>query len=680
MTTYFIQAFVYLAAAVLLVPLAKRFGLGSVLGYLMAGVLIGPILGLVGEESASSVQHFAEFGVVMMLFLVGLELQPKALWESRHRLFGLGGLQVVVTAGAIASLGHWFGYPWQSALVVGWIMSLSSTAIVLQTLAEKNLTKSEGGHSAFSVLLFQDIAVIPMLAVIPLLALPELLALANSSGAAEAAGHADPSLVAHLPVWANALVVVISITGLILGGHYLGRPLFRYVAESDSREVFTATALLLMVGISALMALIGLSPALGAFLAGVVLASSEFRHELETHLEPFKGLLLGLFFMTVGAGVDFLLLWHHLFTIIGLTLALMVLKCGLLWGLGWLFRLRGSERWLFAVSLAQAGEFGFVLLGYASSQHVLSTEQTQLLSLVVALSMFLTPGLFILLERQILPRLARKADDSESAIHNDTIEHGPVIIAGVGRFGQVINRLLVSNGFRTVLLDHKASQIELMRRVKVKGYYRAATRPEMLETAGIAEAELLIIAMDERDQALRLVRYVKAHYPAVHIIARAFDRQHMYELRDAGADVCLSETYYSALEAGTAALRALGFSEPDAEQRKQAFNDTENRFREKLYQNWRAQGRKGTFDDYYRSAAIRLQEALYQAMQADASEPSSAPAAVTTAEMNTTETNTTDTNTTETTTAEPTAELAAEPAIITSTTVTPTKADTPASV
>jgi monovalent cation:proton antiporter-2 (CPA2) family protein len=609
MTQYFIQAFVYLAAAVLLVPLAKRFGLGSVLGYLIAGVLIGPVLGLVAEESASSLQHFAEFGVVMMLFLVGLELQPRALWEIRHRLFGLGGLQVVMTSAAMASVGHWLGLAWQSAIVVGMILSLSSTAIVLQTLAEKNLSKTEAGSSAFSVLLFQDIAVIPMLAVIPLLALPELYEAASSVVSSE---HGSPSLVAHLPIWANALVVMASITGLIFAGRYFGRPLFQYVAESDAREVFTATALLLMVGIATLMSLIGLSPALGAFLAGVVLASSEFRHELESDLQPFKGLLLGLFFMTVGAGVDFLLLWQNLFTIITLTLALMVLKCLLLWLLAWGFRLPVSDRWLFAFSLAQAGEFGFVLLNYAFGQHVLTLDETRLLSLVVALSMFLTPGLFIVLERVIFPRLANSNPAPQTA---EDIEQGPVIIAGVGRFGQVINRLLVANNFKTVLLDHKASQIELMRRINVKGYFGDATRPDLLETAGIAEARLLIIAMDEREQVLRLVRYVKRQYPQVHVVARAFDRKHLYELRDAGADDCISETYHSALEAGTAALRALGFSASLAEQRQQRFNETESRIREKLYQSWHDKGRSGSFDDYYRNAAIRLQEDLYKAMQ-----------------------------------------------------------------
>nr|WP_221794410.1 monovalent cation:proton antiporter-2 (CPA2) family protein [Oceanobacter mangrovi] len=607
MTSYFIQAFIYLAAAVLLVPLAKRLGLGSVLGYLIAGVLIGPVLGLVGSET-TTIQHFAEFGVVMMLFLVGLELQPKALWGIRHRLFGLGGLQVVATSAVLGYGAWWLGQPWQSALAIGLILSLSSTAIVLQTLNEKNLNKSEAGTSAFSVLLFQDIAVIPMLALIPLLALPELQQLGGDSAA-----HSDDlSLVAQLPIWGKALMVVASVAVVVFGGHFLSRPLFSYVAASHTREIFTATALMLVVGIAALMHLVGLSPALGAFLAGVVLASSEFRHELESDIEPFKGMLLGLFFITVGAGVDFSLLWHKLLLIVALTLVLMLLKGLLLGALALLFKLKPSDRWQFALSLAQAGEFGFVLLTYAYSAHVLSSELAQLLSLVVALSMFLTPALFIALEKLIFPQLAKHGEQRQA----DTIDkRGPVIVAGVGRFGQVVNRLLTSNGFDTVLLDHKVSQIELMRRINVKGYYGDASRPDLLETAGIAEASLLVIAIDEQSQVLKLVRYVKRRYPNLKVIARAFDRGHHYQLQDAGADFVITETYYSALEAGTQALRMLGYSDAVADQRKRAFNRTEARFREQLYLSWRDQGGKSAFTDHYRGLVINLQEALYHAMQ-----------------------------------------------------------------
>ncbi|ENU6330801.1 monovalent cation:proton antiporter-2 (CPA2) family protein, partial [Vibrio parahaemolyticus] len=353
MTGIFLQAFVYLVAAVIAVPLAKRLGLGSVLGYLIAGVVIGPIIGLVGEET-TTIQHFAEFGVVMMLFLVGLELEPKMLWAMRNRLMGLGGLQVGGTVAAIMGIALYFEQPWTIALAIGLIFALSSTAIVLQTFSEKGLTKTEGGKNAFSVLLFQDIAVIPMLAFIPLLALPELVEQAQNAVQTAAQHHDDLNLVADLPGWAYGIVITASIAIVVVGGHFLSRPLLKYVASSGLREIFTATALMLVIGIAALMSLVGLSPALGTFLAGVVLANSEFRHELESNIEPFKGLLLGLFFITVGAGINFSVLFGDFWLIMALTIGVMVLKALVLFILALIFRVKGSNRWLFTLSLAQA--------------------------------------------------------------------------------------------------------------------------------------------------------------------------------------------------------------------------------------------------------------------------------------------------------------------------------------
>ncbi|MBQ0814000.1 MAG: cation:proton antiporter, partial [Marinobacter sp.] len=380
MTTYFIQAFIYLLAAVITVPLAKRFGLGSVLGYLVAGVVIGPVMGLVGQET-STIQHFAEFGVVMMLFLIGMEIDPKALWAMRVRLLGLGGLQVTLTTAAGMAVAWWLGLQWQTALTVGLIFALSSTAIVLQTLDEKGLSKTEGGRNTFAVLLFQDIAVIPMLALIPLLALPGL------KGSSMPSDDLGLSLVVGLPGWAHALVVVGAIAAVIVGGYYLSRPLFRYVVKSGLREVFTATALMLVIGIAALMSLVNLSPALGAFLAGVVLANSEFRHELEANIEPFKGLLLGLFFITVGAGINFEVLVAEWGTVVSLGVAVMAVKALILLVLAQVFGIRSSNGWLFTLGLAQAGEFGFVLLTYSVQNSVIPPEISQILSLVVALSM-----------------------------------------------------------------------------------------------------------------------------------------------------------------------------------------------------------------------------------------------------------------------------------------------------
>lgn len=616
MTSYFLQAFVYLAAAVIAVPLAKRFGLGSVLGYLIAGVVIGPIIGLVGEET-TTIQHFAEFGVVMMLFLVGLELEPKMLWNMRHRLLGLGGLQVAITTLAVAAISLQFQLSWELSLTIGLIFSLSSTAIVLQTFNEKNLGKTEGGSSAFSVLLMQDIAVIPMLAFIPLLAMPELVEKAQQAAAHMAETHQELSLVAGLPGWGYGIVITLSIAILVIGGHYLSRPLFRFVASSGLREIFTAAALMLVIGIAALMSLIGLSPALGTFLAGVVLANSEFRHELESNIDPFKGLLLGLFFITVGAGINFHILFGDFFLVIGLTLATMILKAAILFSLGFVFRIKEVNRWLFALSLAQAGEFGFVLLSFSVQSHVIAPEMAQILSLVVALSMFLTPGLFILFDKVIIPRYQHVLNDREA----DVIEEkGTVIIAGIGRFGQIVNRILVANGVRTVALDHQADQVETMRKIETQAFFGDATRPDLLHTAGIEEASLLVVAIDNRESSIELVKYVKHTYPQVTILARAFDRGHGYLLRQAGADHIESETYHSALEVGAQALRSLGLHPFTVEQQKSAYKRIEREQSDELYNAWSSESGEDRFDNNYRKLFMQLEKRLANAMNSDRSD------------------------------------------------------------
>ncbi len=613
MTGIFLQAFVYLIAAVISVPLAKRLGLGSVLGYLIAGVVIGPIIGLVGEET-TTIQHFAEFGVVMMLFLVGLELEPKMLWAMRNRLMGLGGLQVGGTAALIMAIALYFEQPWTIALAIGLIFALSSTAIVLQTFNEKGLTKTEGGQNAFSVLLFQDIAVIPMLAFIPLLALPELVEQAQSAAKSAAEHHEELSLVAGLPGWAYGLVIIASIAIVVVGGHFLSRPLFRYVASSGLREIFTATALMLVIGIAALMSLVGLSPALGTFLAGVMLANSEFRHELESNIEPFKGLLLGLFFITVGAGIDFSVLFSDFGLIIGLTLGVMALKAVILFVIALIFRIKGSNRWLFTLSLAQAGEFGFVLLSFSVQNHVIPFELSQTLALVVAISMFLTPGLFILFDKVILPRFESESNDRES----DTIEEqGTVIIAGIGRFGQIVNRLLVSNGVETVVLDHQASQIDNMRQIGTRAYFGDATRPDMLHTAGIEHASALVVAIDNQEASVGLVKHVKHSYPNVTIIARAFDRGHGYLLRQAGADIIESETYHSALEIGGHAMKAIGIHPFYTEQQKSTYRRVECRKSDMLYEAWADDSEGERYDNNFRQLFIHLEERMAEEMQKD---------------------------------------------------------------
>ncbi|HBR83909.1 MAG TPA: potassium transporter [Erythrobacter sp.] len=577
MTGYFIQAFIYLVAAVIAVPLAKRFGLGSVLGYLVAGVVIGPVLGLVGQET-TTIQHFAEFGVVMMLFLVGMELDPKGLWAMRVRLLGLGGLQVVLTAAAGAAIAWWLGLVWQTALAVGLIFALSSTAIVLQTLSEKGLSKTEGGRSAFSVLLFQDIAVIPMLALIPLLALPELMGAASDDH-----GHAGLSLVAHLPAWAHALVVVAAIGSVIVGGYYLGPLLFRYVIGSGLREVFTASALMLVIGIAALMSLVNLSPALGAFLAGIVLANSEFKHEIEANIEPFKGLLLGLFFITVGAGINFDLLFADTIIIVGMALLVILVKGLILYGLGTLFKLQGRDRWLFALGLAQAGEFGFVLVSFSVATGVMPNDVAETLLLVVALSMLITPLLFITYDQ-----ISKRMDTKSGPIVADEIdEQGTVIIAGVGRFGQIVNRLVQASGFRTVVLDHNPETIAVMRRFGFKAFLGDPTRADILRKAGLRDAKVLVVALDDPKSALQLIAYARKERPDLHIVTRAHDRTDVYQQYQAGANDIVREMFDSSLRAGRYVLENLGLSDYEAAEAQRMFYSHDRASVRELAALWR---------------------------------------------------------------------------------------------
>jgi monovalent cation:proton antiporter-2 (CPA2) family protein len=620
MTGYFIQAFIYLGAAVVAVPLAKRLGLGSVLGYLIAGVIIGPVVGLVGEET-QTLQHFAEFGVVMMLFLVGLELEPRLLWSMRHRLLGLGGLQVTLTTGAFTAIALLFNIEWRIALAIGLILALSSTAIVIQTLKEKGLTRSEGGRAAFSILLFQDIAVIPMLALIPLLELPELAQVTSSIASQLAESNAQLDLVSGLPNWVYAIVVLGAIATVVFGGFYLSRPLFRFVAQSGLREVFTAAALMLVIGIAALMSLVGLSPALGTFLAGVVLANSEFRHELEANIEPFKGLLLGLFFITVGAGINFEVLSANWLLIGLITAGVILVKAFIIHTLARLFGIHFSSRWLVSLSLAQAGEFGFVLLAYSVQNQVLPDDIYQILGIVVAISMFFTPVLFIFFEKIVEPRFEkRQAQRDEDVID----EKGTVLIAGMGRFGQIVNRLLVANGIHTVVLDHDAKLVEDLRKLNIKGYFGDPTRPQLLETAGIEEVDLFVIAIDDRDRAVGLVEHMKHRHPQVALLVRAFDQIHYYQLKQAGAEYIIKETYHSALELAGEALTRLGFHPARARQLKNAFIRTEDETSDDMFDSWISTADSG-IGPGYRELFMQQEVAIREAMQSDHSDRDDIP-------------------------------------------------------
>jgi len=615
MTSYFIQAFIYLCAAVIAVPLAKRFGLGSVLGYLVAGVVIGPVVGLVGEET-QTLQHFAEFGVVMMLFLVGLELEPKMLWSMRNRLLGLGGMQVSLTVAAIMLISLMFGLDWRIALTIGLILALSSTAIVLQTLNEKGLARTEGGRGAFAVLLFQDIAVIPMLALIPLLEMPALVQAASDVTQQAAANHGHLDLVSGLPNWVYAGVVLGAIATVVLGGIFLSRPLFRYVAQSGLREVFTATALMLVIGIAALMSLVGLSPALGTFLAGVVLANSEFRHELETNIEPFKGLLLGLFFITVGAGIDFGILAQDWMLVGGIVAAVILVKASVVYLLARTFGIGSSDRWLVTLGLAQAGEFGFVLLSFSLQNNVIPADIAQLLALVVAISMFLTPALFIFFDKVLVPHFENGGEQRQ---HDVIDSSGRVLIAGIGRFGQIVNRLLVANGIETIVLDHDAGQVDNMRKLEIKSYFGDATRPELLETAGLEDVDLFVIAIDDRERAVELVHHIRQRCPRLAILARAFDQIHYYQLKQAGAEFIIKETYHAALDMGCEALTRLGFHPFRAEQLKNTFIVTENETVEDMYASWVSSTDHGMTPGY-RELFMQQEAAIRAAMQGDRSD------------------------------------------------------------
>ena len=577
MENFLLLATVYLVTMVIAVPISARLGLGSVLGYLICGILIGPVLNLTGNQM-SDLQHFAEFGVVMMLFLIGLELEPRNLWNMRHRLIGLGGAQVLLSIGAVAGVALLFGLDWPAALALGMVLSLSSTAIVLQTLSEKGLMQTTGGRSAFSVLLTQDIAVIPMIALMPLLA-----PFGNRGEAGHEQDHIGEMMMAWLPAWGATLVTLAAVAAVILLGQYLIRPVFRFVIASRLPEMETAMALLIVVGIASLMILVGLSPALGTFLAGVMLAGSEFRHELESQIGPFKGLLLGLFFITVGAGMDLAVLAEQPIPILTATAALISTKAAILLLIARWTKMKHRDRSLFTLSLAQAGEFGFVLLSYTVTLAILPAELAKSVLLVIALTMLATPLLFILHE-QVTRRLTETA---AADAPDDIEEQQPIIIAGVGRFGQVINRMVTMSGFQTTVLDHDLKLIQLMRRFGFKGYFGDPTRPEILMAAGLDKARILVAALDDPDANLKLIRYARERRPDLHIIARARDRVNVYQLYRSGANDIVRETFDSSLRAARYVLENTGLSEYEAAELERIFYRLDRASLRELAEVWK---------------------------------------------------------------------------------------------
>jgi CPA2 family monovalent cation:H+ antiporter-2/glutathione-regulated potassium-efflux system ancillary protein KefC len=552
MEQFLMKLLIFLAAAVIAVPLARKCKLGSVLGYLIAGIAIGPF-GLSLIDDIEAVMHFTEFGVVMMLFLVGLELKPSLLWQMRTPILGMGGSQVMLTFVTIGLACVYF-LPWQQAVAIGLILALSSTAIVLQTLREKGLMNTSPGKSVFSVLLFQDLAVIPMLAILPLLA----TALVHTD-AHHGSGFFD---ITTLPAYLRLIVVLLAIGVIFVVGKYGSRPIFRAIAATRVREVFVAAALALVIGISLLMTAVGLSPALGTFLAGVVLADSEYRHELESDIEPFKGLLLGIFFISIGASLNFSLIYEQFWLIGGLVAGLILIKAMILLAIAKTFKMPGNERLLFAVALAQGGEFGFVLFSFARLNGVLPQPLTETLISVVAISMFLAPLLFLLHDRLIAPRLEHAGVEQQA----DDIENGgrSVILAGFGRLGTDLGRLLISAGIKPIILDHNEANVDILRRFGFEVYYGDATRLDLLESAGAAEAELIIITLGDHEKSMELVKLVQKHYPQLKIAVTAVDRRAAFEFMDLGVTTIRRETFGSALTLGQDALQLLGFDPYEA--------------------------------------------------------------------------------------------------------------------
>jgi glutathione-regulated potassium-efflux system ancillary protein KefC len=541
-SNWLMSSLVFLAAAVIAVPLSKALGLGAIIGYLAAGIVIGPF-GLKLVSDPQTILHFAEFGVVLMLFLVGLELEPKRLWAMRRPIFGWGSAQLLACAAAIFAVALPFGVPWQWALVAALGLALSSTAVALQVMNERNLLPTTSGQAGFSILLYQDVAAIPILALIPLL---------GTTGAAQ--GN---------PWWEAAKALGV-IAAIILVGRLLLRHALRWIARSRTPEIFTAASLGLVVGIAALMQTAGLSMALGAFLAGVLLAESEYKRELETDVEPFKGLLLGLFFMAVGMSVDFAALLQRPGVVAAVLVAFLALKAAVLWGLARAMKLPYQERPVFTLLLAQGGEFAFVVFQQAAGAGVFSAQVGSVLVGAVALSMLVTPLLLVAIDRFVLPRYANCDTPAVSEIHEE--QDAPVIICGFGRYGQIIGRMLYANKMRITVLEHDAEQVEVVRRFGFRVFYGDATRLDLLRTAGAAAAKVLVVAIDDVEQSLKVVDLAREHFPNLTVVARARNVTHYYGLRERGVRFIERETLDSALMSARSVLEQLGWQPHHARQ------------------------------------------------------------------------------------------------------------------
>lgn len=561
------NSLIYLTAAVIAVPLSRAIGLGAILGYLAAGIVIGP-WGLGVVSNVEDILHFAEFGVVLMLFLVGLELEPRRLWSLRRPIFGWGSAQVLGCAALLFAVGLLAGATWQVALAAGLGLALSSTAIAVQVMSERNLLPTSSGQAGFSILLFQDVAAIPIIALLPLLA----------------AGGPMPRA-DHEPAWLAAGRIVGVIAAIVLGGRLLLRPVLRWIARSRTPEIFTAASLLLVVAIAALMQLVGMSMALGAFLAGVLLAESEYRRELETDIEPFKGLLLGLFFIAVGMSIDFGALAQRPLAMALIVLALLALKGLVVWLIARPMGIPLQERPVFTVLLAQGGEFAFVVFQAGATNNVLPPETASLLIGAVAVSMLLGPVLLVAVDRWVMPRLDGLGRELPSELAE--LQHAPVIIAGFGRYGQMVGRLLNAQGIGATVLDHDADMIEAARSFGYKVFYGDATRLDMLRTAGAATAKVFVVAVDDREQSLRIVDLVRENFPQLELVARARDVPHWNDLRDRGVVRVDREVFESSLRTGRRVLELLGQTPYEARRQAMRFRRHNFELFEKMYPHHR---------------------------------------------------------------------------------------------
>ena len=549
---WLINSFIYLSAAVIAVPLSQALGLGSIIGYLAAGIAIGPWgLGLV--TNVEDILHFAEFGVVLMLFMVGLELEPKRLWSLRRPIFGWGSAQMLGCAVLLTALAMLFGVGWKIALVAGLGLALSSTAIALQVMNERNLLPASSGQAAFSILLFQDVAAIPILALLPLLGV-----VAQSSDAGSSGNNA-----------LQAARIIAVIAGIILGGRLLLRPLFRWIARSKTPEIFTAASLLLVVGIAGLMQLVGLSMALGAFLAGVLLAESEYRRELETDIEPFKGLLLGLFFIAVGMSIDFGVLMAEPGLMTLVVVGFLGVKGVVIYWLGRAMKLPFQDRPVFTLLLAQGGEFAFVVFQAAAGAQVFDAKTASLLIGAVAVSMLVSPLLLVAIDKWLLPRYALLGAVTLEEISEP--QAAPILIAGFGRYGQIVARLMLAEGIACTVLDHDAEMIEAARNLGYRVFYGDAARLDLLRIAGAGSAKVLVLAVDDVEQSLEIVDLVHAHFPQLQIVARARDVTHWNRLRDRGVMRVERELFESSLRSGRSVLELLGQSAHEARQKSMRF-------------------------------------------------------------------------------------------------------------